>query len=411
VNIHRFLFYLLLVLLPIQLTKHFFPEFAFISGIRVDYLAPTIYVTDILVVALLLTSIRKLLKIPSTALCLFFVGVAVNIVFAINPFVAFFKWLTIFEVVFVCFYIVVEKPSPKPSSIFLIVGGLYSSLLAWMQFIQQSSIGGIFWWIGERTFSVMTPGIARTAFDNQLFLRPYATFPHPNVLAGFLTCLVPLVFYAKNYTKYSRLLFVPTLILFLATIFITFSQSAWVLATITTFIFLLQEKGISLTKPYAVAGLFMLTIVFSVFSYQFVETESISRRIALNTDAISLFQTSPIVGVGLNNFIVANQENKTINSYQDLQPAHSIYLLLLSETGIVGVVMVLTIVFLVLKKAKINNDSVYVIWSLGILLIFGVLDHYPFTIHQTLLFFGILTGFILLASRAVINLRHGKRSK
>ena len=43
------------------------------------------------------------------------------------------------------------------------------------------------WWIfGERSFSLATPNIAAIDLWGQKFLRPYATFSHPNALAGWL---------------------------------------------------------------------------------------------------------------------------------------------------------------------------------------------------------------------------------
>ena len=46
--LHQVLFLLLLILLPTQLGYHFWPNWSFVFGIRSDYLAPTIYFTDIL---------------------------------------------------------------------------------------------------------------------------------------------------------------------------------------------------------------------------------------------------------------------------------------------------------------------------------------------------------------------------
>ena len=54
-KIHRILFFLLLLLLPVQLGRHFWPEFALVFGIRIDYLSPTIYLTDLLVIGILVS--------------------------------------------------------------------------------------------------------------------------------------------------------------------------------------------------------------------------------------------------------------------------------------------------------------------------------------------------------------------
>lgn len=417
-KIHRFLFYLLLVFLPTQLSKYFFPEFAFVSGIRIDLLAPVIYFTDIVIVGIVLTWGTGLIRttrgyfskktISILAVC--FIAMILNISFAINPFVSFLKWLRIIETIFLTVYINIEKPPVKTSILFLMTGGFYSCVLAWLQFVQQSSIGGIFWWIGERTFAVTTPGIARMTLNNQLFLRPYATFPHPNVLAGFLTCLIPFVFYSKNRSHLTKLFFVPILISFLATIFITFSQTAWIIAVITTLTFFLREKGVIITSRKAFVGILIATCMLFLGSYRFVESESIQRRLSLAQNAFSIIKRSPIMGVGLNNFIIANQDQQ-INSYQDLQPVHSIYFLLLSETGTAGIITAMLVLMVFYNKTKTVNSSFHAFWSLCALLTFGLFDHYPLTIHQTLLFGGILTGFIFSTSQSMLNLTHGKRSK
>ena len=57
----RYATYLLILLLPTQLGKHFFFSFSFVSGVRVDYLAPTIYAIDFLLGLLLLLHARYLL--------------------------------------------------------------------------------------------------------------------------------------------------------------------------------------------------------------------------------------------------------------------------------------------------------------------------------------------------------------
>jgi len=54
-------FYLLILFLPTQLGRHFFFDFSFVSGIRIDYLAPTIYLTDILVLLLFIAWVLNLL--------------------------------------------------------------------------------------------------------------------------------------------------------------------------------------------------------------------------------------------------------------------------------------------------------------------------------------------------------------
>src|SRR3989338_7356441 len=58
-NFSSFLLFLFILLLPTQLGKHFFFDFSYLSGVRVDYLAPTIYLTDILALLLLIINFKS----------------------------------------------------------------------------------------------------------------------------------------------------------------------------------------------------------------------------------------------------------------------------------------------------------------------------------------------------------------
>src|SRR3989344_696217 len=48
-RVEYILFYLIILFLPTQLGKHFWPDFSIVSGIRVDYLSPTVYFTDVFI--------------------------------------------------------------------------------------------------------------------------------------------------------------------------------------------------------------------------------------------------------------------------------------------------------------------------------------------------------------------------
>jgi len=50
--VERCIFYLLILFFPTQLGKHFWPDFSIVSGIRIDYLSATLYITDVLLILL-----------------------------------------------------------------------------------------------------------------------------------------------------------------------------------------------------------------------------------------------------------------------------------------------------------------------------------------------------------------------
>ena len=166
------IFWLFLFLLPTQLGRHFWPDWAQILGLRIDYLAPTIYLTDLLIFTLFLLSLPRILNVFKTNICSFwlwipviiFFWLTVGILMSSNPQTGFYKLIKFSQMIFLAVYIsrtVRNNSSFQKLLTPLSPGLIFESLLAIAQFLKQGSIGGIFWWLGERTFFGQTPGIAQ----------------------------------------------------------------------------------------------------------------------------------------------------------------------------------------------------------------------------------------------------------
>ncbi len=209
-----FLFSLLILLLHTQLGRNFWSSYAFVFGLKIDYLSPTVYFTDLLVVGILFFwGFSKFKKnhinlkgyIRSPYLLSFIFYLLINIFLAKIPILAFWKWLKVLEVAALAYFVFKESVFVRKAlNRFLRLMIIYESLIVAGQFLKQSSLGGIFWWLGERTFSLSTPGIAKGEFFGRLFLRPYGTFSHPNSLAGFT--LVALILILPSLIKKNNFL-------------------------------------------------------------------------------------------------------------------------------------------------------------------------------------------------------------
>lgn len=351
--LHQKFFFALLALLPTQLGVHFWPEWAHVLGRRVDYLSPTLYLTDVLVFFILATWKFSKIHYKKILPFLFFVGL--NIFFAVSKSIAIYKWLKVLEFVALGWYVLKTRPNVSRVAYYLSVGVVYSSILAISQFVLQRSLG--LWIFGERTFAFDTPGIARMSWGRQ-FLRPYATFPHPNVLGGFLAAMVPLLIFKRSVG-----------VLAIIALFLTFSRSAWLALVI----------GIAIAKKKVFLPILLL---FFIFTFTFnAHEESVTLRQELNSAAIATWQTSPLLGVGLGNFLVELPKHLVSREVYFLQPVHNIYLLILAETGIVGLGIFIWVIFCSLKKFKP---------ALFILLLLGLVDHYPITLQQGQLLLAIL---------------------
>jgi len=431
--LHLFFFYATVILLPTQLGLHFWPDWALVIGRRLDYLSPTLFLTDITILLTLISwflSSFSSLKIKNNLKFLAFAGfIGLNIFFTTSPLITIYKWLKVLEFIMFGFYIVKTRPSFSRSLWCLSFAVFYSSIIAITQFFLQHSVGGLLWFLGERTFDITTPGIARIqtlpflpsyclpVLRSMELLRPYATFPHPNVLGGFLAATIPLVV-INNLTlkklnnlqiSLLKIFRVITIILSSLAFILTFSRSAWVAGTVGLLIVLFLHFKSKRNYPFVVCMVFVVFVgfflVFPYFQSLTPNSESVFVRKELNSAAISIWKTSPFLGVGLGNYLI---KLPTYYPHRDiffLQPVHNIYLLILSETGILGLFFFGWLIVYIVRnyelrmrnKGKNNQQfSSIILYSLFLILLLGFVDHYPLTLQQGQLLLTILISFSFL---------------
>lgn len=110
---------------------------------------------------------------------------------------------------------------------------------------------------------------------------------------------------------------------------------------------------------------------------------TILRRMEMSKIAIEVFSKSPLIGIGLNNFIPASAAGLTIDPTRFLQPVHNLLLLILAETGILGLVgWVFLIGWPILKKIISYQLPVTIFLPLFIVFFLGLFDHYWLTLPQ-----------------------------
>ncbi len=401
-KLHRQLFWLLILLLPVQLGRHFWFEWTQVLGLPIDYLSPTVYLTDFLVVAVLFFwwwDIKRRLTIDDFRLVsqkYWWVGAVlfyllITSLLAQNSGVALYKFVKIIEFTLLGFYIAKNNYPLSALRFPLSLAVAYSSLFAIFQFIKQASLGGIFWWLGERNFNLITPGIAKAIISGRLVLRPYATFPHPNVLAGFLLVAIFLLFRKRGI--YSILIFILALI----GLVLSFSRTAWLVGLIVGFLALLRHFGGGGKRKYLRVGAVLLVLliaigVFFSFAKNLSGQEALSQRFSLAQIAIKMIKTNPLTGVGLNNFIpqLPNYWQQFGMTYW-LQPVHNIYLLVTTEIGLVGLLIFLWLLILTFKKLLIANRWPLIV-ALSVILALGFFDHYWLTLQQSQLLLTVVFG-------------------
>ncbi|MEK7526207.1 MAG: O-antigen ligase family protein, partial [Patescibacteria group bacterium] len=245
-------------------------------------------------------------------------------------------------------------------------------------------------------FTSLTPGISLANIFGNSILRPYATFSHPNSLGGYFLVVGLTLFIEKRFAI--LWVFVSVVLVVLS-----FSQAVW-FTLVFVILLLVFSKNKKHFKPL-VQTVFLGSVLFSlvlpvasklmVQNYQFSET--VQKRLELNVVSQKLVTKNIVTGVGLGNFIPASVSTyktdgggliKNVSWF--LQPVHNIYLLVLSETGIVG----LLIFFFTVRRVIANANTKFVILLVPILLT-GLVDHYWLTLQQNFLLFSVVVGIVL----------------
>ena len=342
---------LLSFLLPTQLGLHLNNLSPTVYGFKIDYLTPTIYLTDIVILPIIVYSLRKLKFSKRQILfSLLYIGFAlINILTSGYQLAAVYKWLRISEMILLGLALMNTKKFDsfkhffKPLSYSMII----VCLLGIFQFLTKGSIGGIFYWLGERSFLFSDPNIAP---------YPYSTFSHPNSFAGFL--LIFGIFLLKFKKRLS-------------------SRFFWLLSTLVIVNLILTNS----LNVYVSIIILILLKFFKIYSFPFFiidfSQRSISHRVELIGASFKMIKENWLSGVGLNNFIPnLPQVTKTFLNAWELQPVHNIFLLIFSETGILGLGIFCYLIFSVTMRSELIA-----------ILLTGMPDHYWLTLQQNLLLF------------------------
>ena len=377
----RLILFIFVLFLPSQLSRHFWPAASFISGIQVDYLSPTLYFTDFLALIIICLFLPKV----RTRYAYLFGGafILINCLFSLSPAFTFYKWIRFVFYLFtgLSLWIAVTKYS-KAVILGLTGSILWVSVLAWGQFLHGSSLGGLWTYLGERPLLTSMPLVAKVNTNFGVFLRPYATFPHPNALAGYLlvSCLLIYFYLIKKFncppsTVNYQLLLKTGLCIGIFTIPLTFSLPAILLEAA----FLIKVTIKKLRLPYGISLLLIVLLSFGLFWS--LRPPSVSERAYLFKKSFSLISSRPLTGVGLGSFPLYSYPLNHFPLQLSWQPVHNIFLLFITELGIPASFVISYLIFKHLLKIK--NLKLKIIFLA--IIVTGMVDHYWLTSHQNIL--------------------------
>lgn len=416
------LFYFLVAYLPFQLALNLAPDIDLMSG-RV--LVPVFFLVVVLKYFLAGGNFTIFLKNKiSLSLLLFFSLavlsslVAAEQTWAIRKILFLFSWLPLY---FLTAYFVRDEEKSQKLLWVIVLSASVSSLIGLFQFLAQFILKKdtlTAFWLASIAPLFSGASLARliqadnswlVEISGQVFFRVVGLFPDPHMMAFYLGMTLPfclaLFFFEK---KYKKLTAVACLSVGLA-IFLTFSRGAYLGTLFSVAFFLVAAKNF-LTKGdkklLVAIFLFLMVVVFffspisgrflSIFS---LEDGSNLGRLQIWQNSLNLAKDNLILGVGLGNYSFGLDFTQ---NYRNAMTSHNLYLDLLVELGIFGLISWLGLVFVSWLTAwrGCSQSPVLALGAVGALVYFSVHSFF-----ETAIFNPTVCAFLMIYLGLLFNFK------
>jgi O-antigen ligase len=309
--------------------------------------------------------------------------------------------------------VLVDERTPLRAVAWTFCAGLVvPAALGWMQVMTGSSPASTP--LGLAFQDAARAGVCVVELPVGRLLRAYGSFPHPNIFGGYLAVsLVILGWLAWTGKRRDQVLATVLASVFVPTLVVTFSRSAWlglVAATMTLLVWMFIHK----TRPTraslfvlipVVAGVVTCVTFASAIFVRFdassrLETKSLVEREESLKGFPSVFRVNPFTGVGPGNY---TQQLTNQNSQQSIwfyQPVHNAFLLFLAELGILGVVGLVRLVYFTAQNVRpVLCRNPWPVVLLAVLLPPAFFDHYLWSLWPGLVLTVLCSAFVLHAQQ------------
>jgi len=244
------------------------------------------------------------------------------------------------------------------------------------------------------------------AKDILIAKRAIGTFPSPNLFGGYLIIAffpaLYLLFEQIRHREKSRELLISLLPLIVITFALIFTKSmgVWLCLLFSLIILFLTYTPLRQRKLIITFSLVFIALIITFIVINRWERlmnlenpqNSITQRLSYWRTAIAMIKDHPIVGVGSGNFQEVFLKYKTGMS-TDTRYAHNIFLHQWAETGMLGIIALLYLIMLFLKKIKLENKNIFIFLGGVTFILHNLIDNTYF-IPQAGLFFWILLGLL-----------------
>jgi len=233
---------------------------------------------------------------------------------------------------------------------------------------------------------------------------------------GLFTVIASGFFYACYLSDYRKKMSLGLLMINSITIILTYSRTSYITLVVILFtlfyIFKNAKKPLISFKSLFLGVIPALILIYwlvflSPFSGTFLKTnadEMAQARLDHWIMGLDIFRSSPIIGVGINSHLEYVAQtislNKLIhNDFLTTNPIHNTHLIILAETGIIGLLLWVILLVSLFNKAKINIgqnvNTVLALSQIALIMtfvIYGFTDWAPLS-HSTFPLFLLFTFF------------------
>lgn len=420
-NISFSLLLFLFLALPLNITYQIPISFenSLVDGISVNYLIPTLSVLDFGLGIFIAIAVMKKPHVLKEVFAEFGIPIIMFLLFLLvqnillrNPLVLLSSlreilYYSSFLVFLKLWKIEKKKYNYKLASVVLLISVLFQSIVGFLQFIKGSSLGIYF--LGESKGVAGLVGSSFVALGDELFLRASGTFPHPNILAGFLLLsFFSAIYLSKKLQKKFKIIAYSTLVLCSICLILTFSRTV-ILLSVFLLSSLLLGKIMFGRKVYS----FTLPLFFERFLSLFsMGEDSWVDRINLVKASFVVIKQNWTLGTGLGNYVKGMEGffPTTSRSMPLLQPVHNIFLLLFAELGVIGFVLYLYLFYQIMRRyyKRITIYGGLIFFSV---LVIGMVDHYFASLPQGQIIFFLLISLAIVSSEEELQNKKKKINK
>lgn len=447
--------YLLVFILPIQ-TRWI------IKAGQTEYLTYGLYGTDLVLILVLLLFIVYKFSIfnPSaggqfsnnfqtSSKFWWFIGglflmSAVSVFFAANKTLALYKlgWLILGVGLF---WLLASANYDRLKLLYAVLAGIFlQAILAGWQFLTQSSFANK--WLGLAFHGGADLGVSvieTVGADGagERWLRSYGGLDHPNILGGVLAAGILLLVGITNKMQNAKFIkfFIHyfLFIIFTAALFFSFSRAAWLALALGIGAMLIEavmNKNYHAQKNILQAML-ISGLVFFILFFQFsnlviarlsggerLEVKSANERLESMKNSFLIIKNNYAAGAGIGNYTLALERLRPEQKIFYYQPAHNVFLLAWSETGVFGFIFFIGLIIVIAsgRRERSNltngesgqkiivreiassfpakfwrgtprNDNKEFAVMVALLVLLGF-DHWLWSLHFGVLFFWLILG-------------------